>query len=123
MEPYQQLVQRIETAKRAWLEGDGQTFVDLFTPDGEFVVPGSRQQGKDAILAAFQAFTATHTVKSIAIRNLVVQGNGAMLEWSWEEQEKQTGEVTRMEDAIAIDFRGSFIQRWREYIDATSPAS
>ena len=123
MEPYQQLAQRIETAKQAWLEGNGQQFADLFTTDGEFIAPGHRWQGRNAILDAFQSFTATHSVQAIAIRNLVVQGNGAMLEWSWEEVEKQTGQVTRMEDAIAIDFRGSLIQRWREYIDETVAAT
>lgn len=121
MSPDQQLVQQIESAKAAWLEGDGQKFVDLFTSDGELIAPGHRWQGRNAILEAFQSFTATHLVQAIAIHNLVVQGHSAMLEWSWEEVEKQTGQVTRMEDAIAIDFRGSLIQRWREYIDETAP--
>jgi uncharacterized protein (TIGR02246 family) len=110
----------IELAKQAWLTGHGQTFADLFAADGEFVVPGQKWQGRAAILDAFQEFAATHRVTHINIRNLVVQSDRAMLEWYWEEVDRRSGEISRAEDAIAIDFQEQQIQRWREYIDSNS---
>lgn len=119
----QTVTNRIDQARQAWLQGDGQAFANLFTADGDFIVPGQHWQGRAAILQAFQDFAATHTVRAIAIQNLVVQGHHAMLEWSWEDIDHQTGQVNSAADAIAIDFEGEFICRWREYIDdLASPA-
>lgn len=110
----------IDQARQAWLAGNGEAFANLFAAEGEFIVPGQRWCGRDAILEAFTTFTDTHTVRSIEIRNLVIQGDRAMLEWSWEEVDKQTGDVSYAEDAIAIDVQDSLILRWREYIDDSS---
>jgi uncharacterized protein (TIGR02246 family) len=110
----------IKQAQEAWLTGNGEAFADLFAATGEFVVPGQRWQGRAAILTAFQDFAATQRVTAIEVRNLVVQGDRAMLEWYWEEADRESGEVSRAEDAIAIDFQGPLIQRWREYIDTDS---
>lgn len=108
-------------AKDAWLRGDAQAFVQLFSPTGKFIVPGQSWQGAAAIADAFDQFTATHQVKTIDIHTLVVQHNHAFVEWHWEEQERETGQISTAEDAIAIDFQGNQILRWREYIDSESP--
>lgn len=110
----------ISQARRAWLEGDGQAFAALFWDEGEFIFPGQVCRGPEAILEAFQAYITTHEVNTIELRNLVVQGNRALLEWYWEDTDLSTGQTSRAEDAIAIDLRGGRIQRWREYIDAVS---
>lgn len=114
---------KINFAKQAWLEGDSQGFAQLFAPSGELVVPGQRWQGPEAISKAFQAFTQDHEVLAIEISNLVVQGDRAILEWYWEDRDIHTGQTSKAEDAIAIDFQGDRIQRWREYIDTKSLAN
>ncbi|PSN18201.1 DUF4440 domain-containing protein [filamentous cyanobacterium CCP5] len=111
----------IKQARQAWLNADPEGFVNLFAENGEFIVPGQKWQGREQILGAFQAFTSSYFVTTIEIRNLVVQGNRAMVEWSWVDTEIKTGQVSLADDAIALDFQGQSIQRWREYIDRDSP--
>lgn len=110
----------IQQAKQAWLTGHGQDFAELFSPTGEFIVPGQQWQGPAAILTAFQGYAATHSVNAIVVHNIVIQGDRAMLEWSWDDTNWDTGKRSTADDAIAIDFVGDRIQRWREYIDVTS---
>jgi len=110
----------VHQAKAAWLQGDAAAFARLFTPTGKFMVPGRSWQGQGAILDAFQKFNACYKVQSITIHNLVLQGDHAFLEWLWEEQALDSGQISTAEDAIAIDFQGNLIQRWREYIDSES---
>lgn len=117
----QQMETIINQAKRAWLSGDGSAFANLFSTDGEFIAPGKHYRGQDQILQAFQEFMSTTAVTAIEIRNVVAQSNQAVVEWYWEERMRDTGEVSKAEDAIAIDFQGGRIRRWREYIDADSP--
>ncbi|WP_225889165.1 nuclear transport factor 2 family protein [Halomicronema hongdechloris] len=117
MDPSVMMQTVIQLARRAWLQGDGQAFATLFGPTGEFIVPGQCWQGPEAILQACQTFMATHQVTAIDIRNVVIQENRAMVEWSWQEVERSSGQVSTAEDAIAIDIQGTHIQRWREYID------
>jgi uncharacterized protein (TIGR02246 family) len=110
----------IHQAKTAWIDGNDQAFAELFTADGKFIVPGDSWQGKQEILDAFQSFKATHVVNAIEISNIILQGNQALVEWSWEEKEIRSGKISKAEDAIAIDFKGNQIKRWREYIDSES---
>ena len=116
----------IQTARQAWLSGNGSAFADLFADDGEFIVPGDRWRGPAAILSVFQDFMSTHRVNAIKIRSLVMQSHTdsdvvhAVVEWDWEDTEIATGKISRAADAIAIDIRGDRITRWREYIDADS---
>ncbi|MEM1311502.1 MAG: hypothetical protein AAF722_20725 [Cyanobacteria bacterium P01_C01_bin.70] len=77
-------------------------------------------EGTPLFWAPFKRFRATHTVTTIEIRNVVLQDAHPMVEWYQEETETQTGKVSRAEEAIVIDFQGSLIHRWREYIDETS---
>lgn len=111
----------IENARAAWLNGDAEAFVQLFSPLGKFSVPGQSWQGHSAIRDAFQKFKASYKVNTIDLRNVVLQGDHAFVEWYWEEQELESGNTSAAEDAIAIDFQGQNIHRWREYIDSESP--
>jgi uncharacterized protein (TIGR02246 family) len=111
----------IDRARQAWLDGDAQSFAQLFSPTGEMIVPGQRWCGPAAILAAFQAYAEHYQVTTIAVHNLVIQGNRAMVEWTWKDQDKRTGFRSTAEDAIAVDIQDGQIQRWREYIDDTTP--
>ena len=110
----------IQQARDAWVNGDADTFVSLFTPDGEFIVPGSRSRGAAEIRAVFWQFAIAHTDVEIDIRRLLIDGNQAMVEWHWQDTEIATGDRTDADDAIVVDFRAGQISRWREYIDTQS---
>lgn len=105
----------VHTAKAAWIEGDAEAFADLFTPAGQFIVPGQQYQGPDQIRVVMQNFAAAQPQVQIEIRQIVVEGDRAFVEWVWHEQTDQGWK--RDEDAIAIDFQDGKITRWREYID------
>jgi uncharacterized protein (TIGR02246 family) len=117
----EQIRAAIRQAGEAWVSGDADRFATLFLPDGEFIVPGYRWQGQQAIHDVMTEFTATHSDVRVDIRRILVEGNSAVVEWVWEETETQTGNRTQAEDAIAVDFDQGQIRRWREYIDAESP--
>ena len=103
--------------KDAWGKGDAAAFANLFVEDGELIVPGQRWQGRAAIQAESARFLENFTV-AIEIRTMLIDGNQAAVEWDWIEISKTTGQKnSQAQDAIVIDFEGSRIRRWREYID------
>ncbi len=110
----------IQQAAEAWITGNADSFASLFLPDGEFIVPNNRWVGAAKIRQVAADFATNYEVK-IEIRHIIVEGNRAVAEWHWSDQEKATGKCNQAEDAIVVDFRDGKISRWREYIDATSP--
>ncbi len=113
----------IEQAGRAWITGDADAFATLFTPDGEFVVPGKRWRAQPAIREVLAGFAARYSDVRIDIRRIIVEGDQAVVEWYWEDTKNGTGMRNRADDAIVVDFRDGRISRWREYIDTQSPAA
>jgi uncharacterized protein (TIGR02246 family) len=104
-------------AKDAWVKGDAAAFANLFTEEGEMMVPGQRWQGREAIQTESALFPENFTV-AIEIRTILMGGNQAAVEWDWSETSKGTNQKTsHAQDAILIDFEGGRIRRWREYID------
>lgn len=104
-------------AKDAWVSGDAAAFANLFTDNGELIVPGQRWQGRDAIAAESTRFLENFTV-AIEIRRILIDRNQVAVEWDWSETSKPTGQKTgQAQDAILIDFEEGRICRWREYID------
>jgi len=63
---------RIYQARDSWMKGDGKAFAALFAPDGEFVVPGNRWVGRDAIQNTANEFASGHT--GVEIRALHNEG-------------------------------------------------
>ena len=112
----------IERAGRAWVTGDADAFAALFTPDGEFVVPGKRWRGRAAVRDVLASFTQRYSDVKIDIRRVIVDGDQAVVEWYWEDTKNETGVRNKADDAIVVDFRDGQISRWREYIDTKSPA-
>lgn len=113
----------IHRAKESWIQGDAAVFAALFTAQGEFIVPGNRWIGPNAIRQAATDFAASSSNVAIEIRRVLIAGNQALVEWHWEDTEKSTGKRNRADDAIVIDFIGGSISRWREYIDTQTPAN
>lgn len=113
----------VQKARQAWMMGDAEALAALFTSSGKLIVPGQTYQGVAAIRAAASDFFSTHSDVKIEIRQIIVEGSQAMLEWHWEDTEIATGKQTQADDAIAIDFQSGQISRWREYIDTANPKS
>lgn len=111
----------ITTAKRAWEEKDVATLVNLFAEEGELIVPGTRSQGKPQIQSLLEDFAATDDQIQIEIHQIVTSGDRAMLEWTWRQANRESGEVYIADDAIAVDTQNGKILRWREYIDDQTP--
>jgi len=112
----------IEQAGQAWVAGDADAFAALFTPDGEFIVPGKRLQGQAAIREVLARFAERYSDVRVDIRRTISDGDQAVVEWYWEDTKNATGVRNRADDAIVVDFKDGRISRWREYIDTQSPA-
>lgn len=113
----------IEQARDAWMQGDADAFASLFSADGEFIVPGNRWVGREAIRQTIADFAASHVEVNIEIKRIIIEGDRAVVEWSWEERESATARPNKADDAIVVDFQGGQIVRWREYIDSETPKS
>ncbi|NJN88860.1 MAG: SgcJ/EcaC family oxidoreductase [Leptolyngbyaceae cyanobacterium SL_7_1] len=114
--PLEEIRSLIEQARDAWIGGNADQFASLFTPNGELIVPGNRWVGMEAIHQALTDFAATASHVSIEIHRIIVDGNQAVVEWHWQDT-TLSGQTTRADDAIVVDFQGNKISRWREYID------
>jgi uncharacterized protein (TIGR02246 family) len=110
----------IQQAAASWVNGDSRGFATLFSFDGEFIVPGSRWVGVDAIERAAKGFHASHSQVEIEIQQILVENTRACVEWVWRDINLSSGKRTQAEDAIVVDFQDRKIQRWREYIDDVS---
>ncbi len=110
----------IYAAQQAWLKGNPTGFAALFAETGAFIVPGQEWIGPAAIHTAVVDYMAHNWVKSIEIRQILADGDRALLEWHWVDQDRDTGIVHQADDAIAIDVAQGQIIHWREYIDSQS---
>ena len=112
----------IERARQYWIDGNGAAFAELFTPNGEFLVPGKRWQGHAAIREVTDNFASKNSDVHIDIRRIIVDGDQAVVEWFWKCTADASGAYDIADDAIVVDFKDGLITRWREYIDAKTPA-
>jgi uncharacterized protein (TIGR02246 family) len=113
----------IEQAANAWIQQDPDAFAALFTPDGEFIVPGDRWVGYAAIRKAAASFAVNYSEVKIDIKQIIVEGNQAVVEWHWQDVQKATGKSSSADDAIVVEFQNGKISRWREYIDTRTVRS
>ena len=113
----------IEQARDAWVARDADALAQLFTPNGELIVPGQRWRGKAKIRQEVTRFAQQYSDVKIDIRRIIVKDNQAAVEWYYEDTEKATGFRNKVDDAIIVDFKDGHISRWREYFDTKTPAS
>lgn len=113
----------LHQARDAWVAQDADALAELFTPDGELIVPGQRWQGQARIRAEVIRFAQKYSDVKIDIRRIIVEGNQAAVEWYYEDTEKATGLRNKGDDAIMVDFKEGRISRWREYFDTKTPAA
>ena len=116
------IVSLIEQARTAWIAQDADALTEMFTPDGEFIVPGQKWQGQARIREELTNFSQQYSNVKIDIRRILVENNQASVEWYYEDTEKATGRRNQADDVIVIDFKDGRISRWREYFDTETPA-
>lgn len=112
----------IHTAREAWVAGKADEFANLFTSQGEFIVPGQRWVGRSEIRQAIADFSASAEDVTIVIQRILIDGETAVVEWDWADTEKASQRRNRANDAIVVDFQDGLISRWREYIDTRTPS-
>jgi uncharacterized protein (TIGR02246 family) len=107
----------IEQAANAWMTEDAEAFASLFSQDGEFIVPGNRWVGRKAIREVAEGFFKSYSNVKVEIKQIIIEGDRAAVEWYWEDREDATGRLNRADDAIVVEFKEGQIVRFREYID------
>ena len=110
----------IERAAESWTKGNAKAFAALFTPEGEFVVPGQKWVGVAAIEKVAAEFAQSNAQVKITIHRIIIEQQQAVVEWQWHETDNN-GKQTQADDAIVVDFVDGKIKRWREYIDSKTP--
>ena len=118
-----QILTLIEKAKDAWIAQDADTLAQLFTPDGEIIVPGQKWQGQTKIREEVTRFAQQYSDVKINIIRIITENNQATVEWHYEDTEKATSRRNKADDVIVIDFKDCRISRWREYFDTKTPTS
>jgi uncharacterized protein (TIGR02246 family) len=113
----------IEKARSAWANQDVDALVQMFTVDGEIILPGQKWQGQAKIREEITNFVQQYSNIKIDIRRILIENNQAAIEWYYEDTEKVTGHRNKADDVIVIDFKDGCISRWREYFDTKTPAS
>ncbi len=113
----------IEKARSAWANQDVDALVQMFTIDGEIILPGQKWQGQAKIREEITNFAQQYSNIKIDIRRILIENNQAAVEWYYEDTEKATGHRNKADDVIVIDFQDGCISRWREYFDTKTPAS
>jgi uncharacterized protein (TIGR02246 family) len=107
----------VERQARAWERTDLDAIVADFAPNGVFISPGGRWEGKDEIRqAATDFFAAARDVK-INVARVILMNNFGAVEWTWSETRIATGKRHTMDDAIIFTVRDGKIFYWREYFD------
>ncbi|ARV57720.1 DUF4440 domain-containing protein [Nostocales cyanobacterium HT-58-2] len=111
----------IEQARYAWVTQDADALIQLFTLDGELIVPGKRWQGREKIREEVTQFAQQSSDVTIEIQRIIIEGNQTVVEWYYEDTEKASGHRNKADDVIVVDFKEGQIIRWREYIDTKTP--
>ncbi|MEH1943408.1 MAG: nuclear transport factor 2 family protein [Nostoc sp.] len=113
----------IEKAKDAWVAQDVDALAQLFTIDGELIVPGQYWRGQEEIREGIANFKQQYSDVKIDIQRIIIGANQAAVEWYYEDTEKATGRRNKADDVIVVDFKDSQISRWREYFDTQTPTN
>ncbi|MEH2287232.1 nuclear transport factor 2 family protein [Nostoc sp.] len=111
----------IEKAKDAWIAQDIDALAQMFTVDGELIVPGQYWRGQERIREELTHFKQQYSDIKIQIHRIIIGENQAAVEWYYEDTEKATGLCNKADDVIVVDFKDSQISRWREYFDTQTP--
>jgi uncharacterized protein (TIGR02246 family) len=107
----------VERQARAWERADLDAIVADFAPNGVFISPSGRWEGKDAVRQAAIDFFATARDVKIYVSRVILMNNFGAAEWTWSETRIATGKRHTADDAIIFTVRDGKIFYWREYFD------
>jgi uncharacterized protein (TIGR02246 family) len=65
----------VERAKDAWIARDADALAELFTFDGQLIVPGQRWQGRAKIRAEIAKFADRYIDVNITIHRIIIDGD------------------------------------------------
>ena len=117
----QNIYSLIEQAKSAWIERNEDTLSQLFTLDGELVLPGKSWKGRQKIREEIAKFSRQYKDVAITIHRVIIDGNQAALEWQYEDTEIATNKRNLADDVIILEVEDGQISYWREYFDIKTP--
>ncbi|NJO90868.1 MAG: nuclear transport factor 2 family protein [Chloroflexia bacterium] len=105
----------IQAAVRACIAKDAGTLASLFLPKGEMVIRGDRIIGRSEIARVSAKYLARCDRIAITIHRILVEGDCAVVEWTWQDAKSGNGQQNVADNVIVIDFQDGAISRWREY--------
>lgn len=117
----QNIYSLIEQAKSAWIDRNADTLSQLFTLDGELVVPGESWKGRQKIREEIAKFSRQYKDVAITIHRVIIDGNQAAVEWQYEDTEIATNKRNLANDVIILEVKDGQISYWREYFDIKTP--
>ncbi len=104
----------------AWTAGDADAIAGAFSDPCEFIVPGTRLTHPHEIRQAAEDHRARHEDVHVEVVRIISQDDRAAVEWTWTDTDKETGAVTRVQDAIVLQVAKGKLIYWREYMDCTA---
>ncbi len=110
----------VQRQAEAWANGDVEGIVSAFASPFEFIFPGARLTTPEELRSAVEGYFRAKTRVRVEIQRIVVDGECAVVEWVWSDQDRESGKMGRAEDAIVLRLAGDKIAYWREYIDEDS---
>jgi uncharacterized protein (TIGR02246 family) len=117
----QNIYSLIEQAKSAWIDRNADTLSQLFTLDGELVLPGESWKGRQKIREEIDKFSQQYKDVVITIHRVIIDGNQAAVEWQYEDTEIATNKRNLADDVIILEVKDGQISYWREYFDIKTP--
>ncbi len=101
---------------RAWVAGDVDGYLALWAPDMVFSSPVHPEvRGRDAYARLIAASMAAVTPRAFTIRELAVDGDVVLAEWSMAVDRRADGRRLEWTGMSACAIRGGLIAWWREY--------
>jgi len=103
--------------KNAWETRDIEAILADFAPNCVFITPKSRYEGVEAVRKVVEGFVGTKAKAQITIHRIMVDGDQAAVEWTWQETRPSSDEIIIVKDAIILEVVEGKIVYWREYFN------
>ncbi|MBV6623261.1 MAG: nuclear transport factor 2 family protein [Rivularia sp. (in: Bacteria)] len=113
----QDIQQIVERQAKAWENANSEAIIADFAEDGVFIAPGISITGKEKIKKAAEDYFKGFKNTKVKITRIFSQGNQGAVEWTWSDENKETGKKSQLEDAIIFELKDGKIIYWREYFD------
>lgn len=105
----------IQAAVCACTAKDSRALASLFLPKGEMILQNKGWVGRSAIERVSAQYLASCEAIAIEVHRILVEGNCAVVEWTWQNTNSGNRQPNITDNVIIIDFQENAIARWREY--------